>query len=40
MLLMLVNGRDDVEGSGRGYEMRFIGYVLLQRLGDDVRQRG
>ncbi len=40
MFLMLVNGRDEARGFGRGYEMRFIWCVLLQRLGDDVRRWG
>ncbi len=40
MFLMLVNGRDETRGFGRGYELRFIEYVLLQRLGDDVRWWG
>ena len=40
MLLILVNGRDDVWGFGRGYEMRFIGCVLLQRLGTTLDSGG
>src|SRR5579859_6613941 len=34
VLLMLVNGRDEARGFGRGYELRFIECILLQRLGD------